>query len=146
MREPRSGKYRRQDDLEHDHQDHSDGPLPDERSEAQANDEHDDSFEFEPQPALDHQRVRRIEELSGVVGKVHGGDLTRRFADLGLRGLRSALESRRRFEDRRTGPGAVAARYTVEYRPDWRSRIGPEVEVADDLVRMVGSPGLETGA
>ena len=50
----------------------ADRALPDQRSEPEADDEPDDRFEFEPQPALDHQRCRRGQELSGVVADSPG--------------------------------------------------------------------------
>ena len=59
VRDACSGEDRREDDLEHDHHDHRDGPLPEQGCEAEADDEPDDGFELDPQSGLDHERVRR---------------------------------------------------------------------------------------
>ena len=87
MGDVRSGQDRREDDLEDDHQDHRHRSLAEERAEPEPDHEPDDSFELEPQPGLDHQRVGRVQETSGVVGIVHPRDETGRVPDLGLRGL-----------------------------------------------------------
>ena len=116
--DPRPGEDRCQDDLENDHDDHRHRPLPDQRTEPQPDDKPDDHFEFKPQPALDHERVRRVQEIGVVVGIVHAGDLAGRLPDLRLRSLRRglALGPGRLFDAHRS----VAALDGVDCRRDRR--------------------------
>jgi hypothetical protein len=81
------GEDRRQDDLEHDHQDHRYRSLPKQRCQSEADNEPDNRFEFDPQPGLDHQGIGRVEKLGGVTRIIPPGNQHGRSFELSGRDL-----------------------------------------------------------
>jgi hypothetical protein len=76
---------RGQDQLQHDEEDHRDRPLPHQRGEPEADDEPDGRLQSDPQSDIDHQGVRRDDEVGAVVRVVLIGHRDREHPNLSLR-------------------------------------------------------------
>ena len=146
VRDDVAAEDRRQDQLQHDEEDHRDRPLSHQRGQPEADDEPDGRLERDPQPDVDHQRGRGDQEVGAVVGVVLVGDRDRERPDLGRRfaggdGDRPPPFVWMTVTGRGTAGLTVAARHVRRRAVQPRAPV--EVEIADDLVGVRRRPAVQ---